>query len=143
MKKEITERGLDKDVKKEITERGLDKDVKKEITERGLDKDVKKEIFLKGLHVLRSVGRMTVNPETISWFSPDPPPHQQIASKHRQIGSSCFTAYPTQINVNITFATPGGVVLRRLASWDCKFESRRGHGILSLVECCVLSRRGL
>ena len=62
------------------------------------DKDVKKEIFLEGLHVLRSVGRMAVNPETIPWFSPDLP-HKQIASKHRQIGSRCFAAYPTHITV--------------------------------------------
>ena len=48
--------------------------------------------------MLRSESRMTVNPDTISSFSTDPP-HQQIASKHLQIGSSCFTAYPTQITV--------------------------------------------
>ena len=31
---------------------------------------------------------------------------------------------------------------RPLACWDCAFESRRGHGCLS-VESCVLSGRGL
>jgi hypothetical protein len=66
----------------------------KRIKERGRDKDVKKEIFLKALHV----GRMAVNPETISWLSPDSR-HKQIASKHRQIGNSCFAAYPTHITV--------------------------------------------
>ena len=33
--------------------------------------------------------------------------------------------------------------LRHLACWDCGFESRSGHGCLSLVECWVLSGRGL
>ena len=33
-----------------------------------------------------------------------------------------------------------GVGLRRLACWDCRFESRRGHGCLS-CKCCVLSNR--
>jgi hypothetical protein len=40
-------------------------------------------------------------------------------------------------------ADPGGravcgVRLRPLACWDCRFESRRGHGYLSLVSvvCC-------
>jgi hypothetical protein len=63
--------------------------------EGGRDKHVKKEIFLKGLHVFRSDSQMTVNPKTISWFSPSlpsPPTHQQIASKHRKFGSSCFIA---------------------------------------------------
>jgi predicted Zn-ribbon and HTH transcriptional regulator len=34
-----------------------------------------------------------------------------------------------------------GVGLRPLACWNCGFESRRGHGCLSLM--CVLSGRGL
>ena len=33
--------------------------------------------------------------------------------------------------------------LKPLASWDCRFESRRGHGCSLCVECCVLSGRGL
>jgi len=35
----------------------------------------------------------------------------------------------------ISFAAPS---LRSLASWDCGFESRRGHGCLSVVNvmCC-------
>jgi len=28
-----------------------------------------------------------------------------------------------------------GVDLRRLTCWDCGFDSRRGHGCLSLVLC--------
>jgi hypothetical protein len=44
---------------------------------------------------------------------------------------------------DIFFADPSGravygVGLRPLACWDCGFESRLGHGCLSL-ECCVLS----
>ena len=35
-----------------------------------------------------------------------------------------------------------GVGLWRLACWDCGFESRRGHGCMSLVSV-VLSGRGL
>jgi hypothetical protein len=33
-----------------------------------------------------------------------------------------------------------GVGLRPLACWDCGFESRRGHGCLSLVSvvCCLV-----
>jgi len=42
-------------------------------------------------------------------------------------------------------ADPGGraflgVGLRPLAGWDCGFESRRGHGFLSLVLCVVRYR---
>ena len=35
-------------------------------------------------------------------------------------------------------ADPSGMGLRPLAYWDCGFESRRGHGCLSLVSvvCC-------
>jgi hypothetical protein len=41
-------------------------------------------------------------------------------------------------------ADPNGRVgLQPLSSWDCGFESHRGHGCLSLVSVCVLSGRGL
>jgi hypothetical protein len=36
-----------------------------------------------------------------------------------------------------------GVGLRPLACCDCGFEPHREHGCLSLVDCCVLSGRGL
>jgi hypothetical protein len=36
-----------------------------------------------------------------------------------------------------------GVGLQPRAYWDCKFESRRGHGYFVCCECCVLSGRGL
>jgi len=36
-----------------------------------------------------------------------------------------------------------GVCLRPFACWDCGFESRRGHGCLSLYQCCVSSGSGL
>ena len=32
-----------------------------------------------------------------------------------------------------------GVGLRPLACRDCGFESHRGHGCLSVVECCALT----
>jgi len=34
-----------------------------------------------------------------------------------------------------------GVGLRPLACWNCGFESRRGHGCVPWVECCVFSGR--
>jgi hypothetical protein len=45
-------------------------------------------------------------------------------------------------------ADPGGrailgVDLPPLACWYCGFESRLRHGYLSVVECCVLSSRGV
>ena len=36
-----------------------------------------------------------------------------------------------------------GVGLQPLACWDCGFESRRGHGCLSVVSVVCLSGRGL
>jgi hypothetical protein len=35
-----------------------------------------------------------------------------------------------------------GVGLRSPDSWDCEFESRRGHGYLSLVFAVCCARRG-
>ena len=35
-----------------------------------------------------------------------------------------------------------GVGLRSFACWDCGFKSRRGHGRLSLCQCCVSSGSG-
>ena len=48
----------------------------------------------------------------------------------------------------VVFAGPNGravlgVCLRPFACWDYGFESRRGHGCLSLCQCCVSSGSGL
>jgi hypothetical protein len=53
------------------------------------------------------------------------------------------------ISAGISWGWPIPVAARSKASfccrssWDCGLEPRREHGCLSLVECCVLSGRGL
>jgi hypothetical protein len=57
--------------------------------------------------------------------------------KHSQINSDAVTNDGKLLLHRYEFC---GVGLRPLASWDCGFESRRGHGCRS-CECCVLSGR--
>ena len=52
------------------------------------------------------------------------------------------------IRIMISLTDPGGrtvqyVGLRPLACWDCGFESRRGHGCLSVVNVVCSTGRGL
>jgi len=50
--------------------------------------------------------------------------------------SNYFTTCKFNASTYFTIHAVLGVDLRPLACWDCRFEFRRGHGCLSLVDVC-------
>jgi len=62
--------------------------------------------------------------------------------------SFLHSTYNILTQIKFVYADPAAravkdVGLWPLACWDCGFESCRGHGYLSLVNCCMLSGGGL